>query len=247
MRTRTAVRSCLLGLGCALGLCCVLWQVARSPTYQLFGDLVARVPTRARVVALTFDDGPSPHNTKALLALLRRHAVRATFFVVGKNLERHPALAREMLAAGHQLGNHSYSHVRMLLRSPAFCTEEITRTDLLIRSLGYRGEIVFRPPFGKKLLALPLVLARLGKLSVTWDVEAEDTESQDPARLERTVLELAAPGSIILFHDGGRRKPGTLAAVERVIRRLRRRGFALVTVNELQRWRDRSVPPAAPR
>src|SRR4029077_13079541 len=100
---------------------------------QLFGDVFDRARTQERVLALTFDDGPREPDTRALLDVLDRERVRATFFMVGRAIERHPELAKDVVRRGHQVGNHSYSHARMVLVSTAFCREEITRTDALLR------------------------------------------------------------------------------------------------------------------
>src|SRR5687768_16415074 len=102
----------------------LLRQLARARSLQLLGELVNRVPTAERVVALTFDDGPEPGQTEDVLAILSRERVLATFFLVGREIDRHPELARRIVAAGHEVGNHSYSHRRMVLHSPAFIREE---------------------------------------------------------------------------------------------------------------------------
>jgi peptidoglycan/xylan/chitin deacetylase (PgdA/CDA1 family) len=208
-------------------------KVAGLHGFQLFGTYVARVETPEKVVALTFDDGPSPHNTPVLLELLARHGVKASFFMVGRKIERHPELAARVLAEGHELGNHSYSHVRLIFRSSAFVEEEIAKTDTLLRGLGVEGDIHFRAPFGKKLFDVPWILERQGRTHVLFDVVPDDTATQDEELLVRRVLEATRPGSIILLHDGGARKPGTLAATERILQALQAQGFRFVTVSEL--------------
>jgi peptidoglycan/xylan/chitin deacetylase (PgdA/CDA1 family) len=210
-----------------------LWQLSKARTFQVFGELYARVETPEKVVALTFDDGPSPENTPALLDLLARHRVKATFFMVGRNIGAHRELAARVLAEGHQLGNHSYSHTRMVLRSPSFMQEEISRTDALLRELGVQGEILFRAPFGKKLFVLPWLLAREHRKHITFDVVPDDHATQDAALITSRILEATRPGSIILLHDGWSAKPGTLEAADRVMARLRAQGYRFVTVSEL--------------
>jgi peptidoglycan-N-acetylglucosamine deacetylase len=219
-----------------LVMAAIVYKLAGLPKFQLLGDLLYRVPTQDRVVALTFDDGPSPQNTQDLLVLLKEFEIKATFFMIGQNIEKYPELATLVFQAGHQIANHSYSHQRTLLSSVDFFKNEINRTDALIRDLGYQDEIVFRPPFGKKLLTLPWALQDLGKLSVTWDAESEDTETQDVTELRNNVLHHVTTGSIILFHDGFARKDGTLTAVREVIQNLKSQGYQFVTVNELRRF-----------
>ncbi len=229
------------GLGAALAALGVLaslwagWRLARSRTYQLVGEIHARVETARPVVAITFDDGPSRVNTPRILEVLHRHGARATFFVVGRELAAHREIAMAAMADGHELANHSYSHERMVLVSPAFVRREIEETDALLRGIGYTGEVLFRPPYTKKLLVLPWVLRELGKTCVSCDAEAHDTETQDPDAIVRNVLRWARAGSIVLFHDGGAAKPGTVEALDRVLGEVEARGLAPVTVSELLR------------
>ena len=217
----------------ALVLLVGTWQLSRSWTFQVFGELHARVETSERVVALTFDDGPKPGQTEALLDLLARHGVKATFFMVGQNIERSPALAARVLAEGHELGNHSYSHPRLIFKSPSFVQGEIDKTDALLRAVGVRGDILFRAPHGKKLLILPWLLARDHRKDILFDAVSGDDETQDVDVLTSRVLGAVRPGSILLFHDGGRDKPGTLQAVDLVLERLQSQGYRFVTVSEL--------------
>jgi chitin deacetylase len=212
-----------------------LWQVSRSRTFQFFGQLVPRVNTSQKVVALTFDDGPTPEATGHILSALDREHVRATFFVTGAELERNMAEGRRIVAAGHELGNHSYSHERMVLVTPSFVKREVERTDELIRDAGYSGEIHFRPPYGKKLFTLPYYLARAGRKSITWDVEPESGPevAADSERIAEHVLSRARPGSIIILHVMYRSRGESLKAVEKIVAGLKARGYGFKTVSEL--------------
>lgn len=227
----------LLSLALAFGAMVAVWLLSRSRVFQFFGRIVPRVETREKLLALTFDDGPLPGTTKTVLATLARYGVRATFYVTGQELELNPEAARDLVAAGHELGNHTYSHRRMVLVTPAFVATELERTDRLIRQAGYRGEITFRPPYGKKLLALPLYLARHGRTTVTWDVEPDSYPAiaRDPAEITRYVLTHVRPGSIILLHvmyPGGEPDRQALGGV---ISGLQRDGYRFLTVSELLR------------
>ena len=226
---RWAVGTLLVVLGLLVGL----GQLARSWTYQLFGEIYPRVETSERVVALTFDDGPKPGQTEEILGILKRHGVKASFFMVGRRIERSPELAARVLAEGHQVGNHSYSHRRLVLKSPSYVQEEIDKTDALLRGLGVQGELLFRAPFGKKLVVLPWLLSRSGRKHITFDVVSRDDETQDVGLLTSRVMESVRPGSIILFHDGGQDKPGTVQAVDIVVGKLKAQGYRFVTVSEL--------------
>ncbi len=232
------MRKAYIALAVAAAACAAAfaaWRVADSRTFQLFGEIVPRVNTSRKLLALTFDDGPTPGGTAAVLKVLREKNVRATFFVTGRELEEHPEAGREIVAAGHELGNHSYSHARMVFVTPSFVRREVERTDELIRAAGYAGEIHFRPPYGKKLLALPLYLSGHGRKTVTWDVapDSEAGAAQDSESLTRYARERARPGSIILLHVMYPARAESLKAVAGIVESLERDGYRFVTVSEL--------------
>ncbi|NJP98873.1 polysaccharide deacetylase family protein [Nonomuraea sp. FMUSA5-5] len=201
-------------------------------TYQIAGQLTARVETREKVVALTFDDGPDEH-TQEIIDLLAEERVRATFFVVGSMLEARPQDGRALVAAGHQLANHTYSHRRMVFVTPGTVADEVERTDALIRAAGQRGDILFRPPTGKKLLVLPLYLSAHNRHTVMWDVEPDSGRTPSPEQIAAEVRDQVRPGSIVLLHPwygGGAR---TRAALKDLIAAVRGEGYRFVTVSEL--------------
>lgn len=212
-----------------------LYLLARSRTIQLFGKLVARVDTSRRVVALTFDDGPNSQMVDEVIAALAVRRVRATFFVVGSQLAQSPEAGRRLVAAGHELANHSYTHEHMVLKSPSFIRDEVERTDAVIRSAGEHGTIYFRPPFSWKLVGLPWYLWRTGRTSVTWDVEP-DSDPKVAATAEGLAAFAAArvrPGSIVLLHVWDPARVTSRAAVPILIEKLQKEGYRFVTVSEL--------------
>jgi peptidoglycan/xylan/chitin deacetylase (PgdA/CDA1 family) len=210
-------------------------QLARSRTVQLFGRLVPRIDTTAPAVALTFDDGPTAARVDEILDALATRRIRATFFVNGVELAATPEAGRRLVAAGHELGNHTYSHARMVFRSPGFIRDEVERTDSLIRSSGQPGAIYFRPPFCYKLVGLPWFLARTGRTTVTWDVEPDsypDVAASAPAIVGH-VLERVRPGSIILLHIWHDSRHTSRAAIPMIVDGLQAKGYRFVTVSEL--------------
>ena len=212
-----------------------LWQISRSRTFQFFGRLIPRVSTSQKVVALTFDDGPTLDATGQILSALDKQHVRATFFVTGAELEKNMAEGKKIVAAGHELGNHSYSHQRMILVTSSFVKGEIERTDKLIRDAGYQGEIYFRPPYGKKLFTLPYYLGKTGRKSITWDVEPESSPeiAADSDKIAEHVLSRARPGSIIILHVMYRSRSESLKAVRKIVEGLKAQGYSFKTVSEL--------------
>jgi peptidoglycan-N-acetylglucosamine deacetylase len=217
-----------------------LWKISNSRTFQFFGIIVPRVNTAEKVVALTFDDGPTPDGTSEILNVLGEMHVKATFFVIGTELERNMSEGRKIVAAGHELGNHSYSHTRMILVTPDFVRQEIEKTDRLIREAGYTGEINFRPPFGKKLLALPYYLSRNGRKTITWDVAPDSNPeiARDATKIIAITRSQVRPGSIILLHVMYPGRKESLKAVGGIIESLRREGYRFVTVSELLQFAE---------
>lgn len=212
-----------------------LWQIGKSRTFQFFGVIVPRIETTEKVVALTFDDGPTASGTNAILKVLAESQVKATFFLIGGELAQNPAEARQIVAAGHEVGNHSYSHTRMLLVSPAFVQQEIEKTDQLIRAAGYDNEITFRPPYCKKLFTLPWYLSQTGRLTITWDVEPDSNPklAADAGKIIAETRASVRPGSIILLHAMYPNRQPSLQAVRGIIEALRQDDYRFLTISEL--------------
>jgi len=210
------------------------WQLSKSRAFQFFGNIVTRVDTSAPVVALTFDDGPSQF-TEEILAILREHDVKATFFVTGQALEEHKAAAQSIVKEGHELGNHTYSHHRMILKPYSFIQQEIENTDQLIREAGYEGDIHFRSPYGKRFVVLPYYLDQTDRLNISFDVEPESYPeiAADADRIVKHILEKARPGSIVLLHVIPESRVESRKALPGVIQGLQEKGYSFVTVSEL--------------
>jgi peptidoglycan/xylan/chitin deacetylase (PgdA/CDA1 family) len=210
-----------------------LLHLSKSRNFQLFGGLVSRVETDDKVVALTFDDAPGAR-TPDVLGILTEKAVPATFYVVGESLEAQPEQGRSIVAQGHELGNHSYSHQRFLLQSRSFIRHEVDTTNRLIREAGHGGAITFRPPYGKKLFGLPRYLRSQDITTVMWDVEPDTFHAGDADAITQYTLEHAKPGSIILLHPFCEtRCAAAREALPRIIDGLRAKGFRFAKVSEL--------------
>lgn len=211
-----------------------LYTLMSSERYQAFGEITPRVETQDKVIALTFDDGPTEY-VPEVLALLKEHEVKATFYVIGNEIEKNREMTQGIVNAGHELGNHSYSHHRMVLKSPQFIERELKQTDELIRKSGYTGEITFRPPYGKKLFLLPWYLRSHGKKTIMWDVEPRkylgDTASTE--EITQYVLTNTKPGSIILIHPWYGEENASREALPAIIQRLTQQGYRFVTIQEL--------------
>lgn len=212
-----------------------VWSLSRSRDFQLFGKIVPRIETTEKVVALTFDDGPTPVYTQATLDLLREKDVVATFFLMGADVDANPAETRAIIAAGHEIGNHTYTHADMTFATEEQAADEIMRTDEAIRRAGYSGDIHVRPPFGKKLIGLPLHLARHDRATITWDVEPESYSdiASDPTKIAAHVIDKTRPGSIIILHVMYESREPSRQALPAIIDGLKARGFRFATVTDL--------------
>ena len=217
-----------------LALLYATFAISKAACFQLIGTPLCKVDTGEKLIALTFDDGPTPLGVDAVLPVLAKYGAHATFFLVGAQMEDNPGQARRLHAAGHELGNHSYYHKRMWGLFPGTYEAEIRRTDALLRAAGEAHPRFFRPPNGKKLTGLPIAVARAGYITVTWDAEDPMTAESARAFADRTLARVQ-PGSIVVMHV--MYKPGQVQrdALPLILEGLKARGYRAVTVGELLR------------
>jgi peptidoglycan/xylan/chitin deacetylase (PgdA/CDA1 family) len=207
-----------------------------SRSSQLFGPSVYRGPGNRRSIALTFDDGPS-ELTAELLEYLDRERVTATFFQCGMNVKRLPSIAGKVAAAGHQIGNHSYSHPHLPMKSRSFIEWEFTEAQRVI--VGETGitPMILRPPYGQRWLGMRDVQCKLSLLGVLWTVIGNDWKW--PAdRVAQQVLKYVSPGGIICLHDGRDVQPNPdvremIASVRTMVPILKDQGYSFETVSDL--------------
>ncbi len=220
-----------------ISLCLVVlgaYGLSKSRTHQLFGEIVSRVETEKKMIALTFDDGPGD-NTQDLIEVLDQLDIPATFYLIGSEIQSNQEFGKALVEAGHEIGNHSYSHERMVLTSLSTVEDEIEKTNQAIRNIGYEGNITFRPPYCKKLIILPYYLNQKDMTTVTWDIEPE-TDLGFQANAEtyyQLVIDQASPGSIILFHGMRDSNEEVIASIRKIVADLQGQGYQFVTVSNL--------------
>jgi len=217
------------------GVGAMAWAV-RGRASAVFGPSVWRGPRERRAVALTFDDGPS-EGTPRILEILAAHRAPATFFPCGANVARLPDLVRAVAEAGHEIGNHGYSHPLCCFRSAKFIAADMERAQQVILEHTGARPVWFRAPYGVRWFGMRRAQRRLGLRGVTWTVMGYDWNSRAEAIVERMAGRVSN-GAILCLHDGRelRARPdigATIEAVGRLLPLLLERGYKLETVTQL--------------
>jgi peptidoglycan/xylan/chitin deacetylase (PgdA/CDA1 family) len=222
----------------AVGVASGLGYGSMAPKSQLYGRTFTGSAASSRQIALTFDDGPNDPHTLDLLAVLEKHGVKATFFMIGRYVRQRPQIAEAVARAGHVIGNHTYTHPQLI-----FCTSTQVRIQLqecervLTDTVGEHSRL-FRPPYGGRRPAVLRVARELGLQPVMWNVTGFDWKASPAARIEATMARRTRGGDVILLHDGGHLemhadRSQTVAAMGRFIPRYRDLGFSFVTIPEM--------------
>lgn len=246
----SAIAACWLGMGLVyfaaptawpllmLGVWCLLAAlvvVTITPQWQLFGPALVRVAGRGGLVALTFDDGPDPVHTRTILDHLDAAGARATFFVIGQEVERRPEVAREIVRRGHQVAMHGHDHRWQRIFHPAWLADDFERAVLAIQRVTGRVPRWFRPPVG---VATPEVLdvCRPAFRFAAWSLRPFDGKLPDPDLVRDRVRSKIREGDVVLLHDAarhGRFAPPAARALPGILADLEERGLRSVTLAEL--------------
>jgi len=233
-----------IGLGAVgVGIIGGAIYAGQYPTAQLFGATICRGSKDRKRIAFTYDDGPNPRWTPTLMELLDRYNAKATFFTIGRWAEREPALLREVKAAGHAVGNHTYTHPRMPFITVPQVHDELARCRAAVEGAGVEfstvnGEALMRPPYGSRRPATLRTLREDGYVPVTWSITCYDwrrtaTEDKIAGRAAKS-----SEGDVILLHDGSNEEPAadrshSVAATEDTLRKYTAEGYEFVTIPEL--------------
>ncbi len=204
----------------------------------LFGEGIYQVTTTDKVVALTFDDGPDPRYTEAIAQILQDVGGKGTFFLIGKHAQQYPDIVQHLMAAGHELGNHTWNHPSLKFKSVEVVQSELESTDRLLRELGYRAEIPFRSPYGHSLFSLPQVLKRRKQANILWTFHLKDWEPASVEEMMRMAAKHWEPGAIVLLHDAdgtsrGADRSNTVEVVRQIVQKYAAEGYQFVTLSEL--------------
>jgi len=201
----------------------------------LFGRALARLPQGTRDVAITFDDGPNPITTPRVLDILKAEGVMATFFLLGRHVDRWPALARRVVDEGHVLGNHGYHHRKLHVRGPGYVRDDLSRGTESIRAATGKAPALFRAPHGFRNPWVSPIARSLGQRTVGWTLGVWDSAKPGADVIARRAVGGVRPGSVLLLHDGDGYDPDgdrtqTADALPVIIRNLRAQGYRFVGV-----------------
>jgi len=231
----------MLALGlCTAGVAAVAAAGYQSmaPTGQWYGRTFFRAPRGTKKLALTYDDGPNDPHTLRLLEVLARHQARATFFLIGRYVQQRPDIAREILKAGHAIGNHTFTHPLLISKSASEIRTELTACQNAINDATSVQCRLFRPPFGGRRPAVLRIARELGLEPVMWNITGYDWNAPPAEEIERKVSGRISGGDVILLHDGGHKQMGadrsqTVIATDHLIARYKPLGFEYVAIPEM--------------
>jgi peptidoglycan/xylan/chitin deacetylase (PgdA/CDA1 family) len=237
--TRTGNR--VVGLAIMMLVSAVIGTVvvaaARSPAEPAAPTPAAAAPVTpsttplpSKYVVLTFDDGPDPEYTPKVLDILAQYEAKATFFEIGQNVRKHPALTKRIHAAGHSVQNHTWTHADLRSLSATAFRQQIASTDEAIRAQTGSTPACLRPPYGGVSATVRQRARALGKDLVVWTVDSRDWTKPGATAIAQRVLKNVHNGSVILMHDGGGNRTQTVAALPAILKALKAQGYGFRTL-----------------
>jgi peptidoglycan/xylan/chitin deacetylase (PgdA/CDA1 family) len=211
---------------------------AMAPTGQWYGRTFTGLPRGTKLLALTYDDGPNDPHTMRLLEVLATHNVRATFFLIGRYVQQRPNIVREIVKAGHIIGNHTFTHPLLTFKSAAEVRKELTDCRSAIQDAVGEQSNLFRPPFGGRRPAVIRTARQLGLEPIMWSVTGYDWDAPPAVVIEKKVSSQIRGGDVILLHDGGHKQMGadrsqTVLATDHLITRYKSEGYDFVTIQHM--------------
>jgi peptidoglycan/xylan/chitin deacetylase (PgdA/CDA1 family) len=229
---------CMLGYvisGASVATAVAAGYQSMAPTGQWYGRTFTGVPRGSRHIALTYDDGPNDPHTLRLLEVLAKHGVHATFFLIGRYVRQRPEIAREIVAAGHVVGNHTFSHPLLIFKSEREIRQQLSECRAVLQDAIGEHSNLFRPPFGGRRPAVLRIARELGMEPVMWNVTGYDWNAPPAEEIERKAAKRIRGGDVILLHDGDHRQMGadrsqTVIATDRLIGRHRAEGYEFLTI-----------------
>jgi peptidoglycan-N-acetylglucosamine deacetylase len=206
-----------------------------APTGEWYGKTFTGTTTGSSQIALTYDDGPNDPHTPRLLDVLSKHNINATFFLIGRYVRQRPEIARQIVRAGHTVGNHTFTHPLLTFKSETEIRQQLSDCRAALEDAIGAHSNLFRPPFGGRRPAVLRLARELGLQPVMWSVTGYDWSAPPAAVIERKVAKQIRGGDVILLHDGGHNQMGadrsqTIIATDHLIARQKSQGYDFVTI-----------------
>ena len=225
------------GVGVA-GLACLAGYHTMAPTSQLYGRTFIGLDPGSRLLALTYDDGPNDPYTWRMLEVLGRHGVKATFFLIGQYVQQKPEIARAVVAAGHAIGSHTWSHPNLIFEQVTELRRQLVKTRQAILDATGVETGIFRPPFGGRRPATLRTVRAFGQQTVMWNVSGRDWKANSADEIVAHVECRIRGGDVILLHDGSHVRMGadrsrSVEATDHILSRYLGEGFEFVTIPEM--------------
>lgn len=189
----------------------------------------SQLKTNDKTIALTFDDGPSEF-TEKVVELLEKYNFKATFFCIGKNIEKHPEIIQKLANKGHLVANHTYTHSKIGFATTNELINEIKATDALIEQFAGKKNVFFRPPFGVTSPSISRAVKATKQQTIGWSIRSLDTAIESPKKITQRVIKKLQPGSVILLHDTSER---TVLVLEQLLPYLHEKNYNSVNIKEL--------------
>ena len=209
-----------------------------APEGQWYGHTFTGLRAGSKHLALTYDDGPNDPHTLRLLEILAKYNVKATFFLIGRYVHQRTDIVRELAAAGHTIGNHTFTHPLLSLKSEAEIRRQLSDCHAALSDAVGEHSNLFRPPFGGRRPAVLRIARQLHLEPIMWNVTGYDWNAPAAEIIERKVTKQIGGGDVILLHDGDHRQMGadrsqTVLATDRLIDRYKAQGYEFVTIPEM--------------
>ncbi len=217
-----------------------------APTGQWYGRTFTGLADKSKQLALTYDDGPNDPHTFRLLEVLAKHDVRATFFVIGRYVQQRSDIVQEIAQAGHMIGNHTFTHPLLTLKSADEIRNELQTCRAEIQNAIGQHSNLFRPPFGGRRPAVLRIARELGLEPIMWNVTGYDWNAPPAEVIEKKVSRRIRGGNVVLLHDGGHLQMGadrsqTVIATDHLLKRCKSEGYSFAAIPEMM-MNARSVP-----
>jgi|SRR5579864_864799 len=227
----------LAGVAVSATAFCAGYQ-SMAPTGQWYGRTFTSLARGTKQLALTYDDGPNDPHTMRLLEVLARHNVGATFFLIGRYVQQRPDIVREIVKAGHVIGNHTFTHPFLTFKIAAEVRKELTDCRAAIQDVIGESSNIFRPPFGGRRPAVLRIARELGLEPIMWNVTGYDWNAPPAVVIENKVSSQIRGGDVVLLHDGGHKQMGadrsqTVLATDHLITRYKSEGYDFLTIQQM--------------